>query len=141
MQRREKKMEIEKSNDNNEFFRDEQQESGCNRKQKRKGGLRTLPFIFSNEFCDRFAVAGFNGNLISYLTQVMNMPLVSASNILTIIGGTSSFTPLLGALIAESFAGQYWTITAASLIYQLVRFLIINYFSFCIHHCTHSKLF
>ncbi|QHN86494.1 Protein NRT1/ PTR FAMILY 3 [Arachis hypogaea] len=112
-------MEIEKSNDNNEFFRDEQQESGCNRKQKRKGGLRTLPFIFSNEFCDRFAVAGFNGNLISYLTQVMNMPLVSASNILTIIGGTSSFTPLLGALIAESFAGQYWTITAASLIYQL----------------------
>ncbi|XLU20081.1 hypothetical protein S245_056147 [Arachis hypogaea] len=129
-------MEIEKSNDNNEFFRDEQQESGCNRKQKRKGGLRTLPFIFSNEFCDRFAVAGFNGNLISYLTQVMNMPLVSASNILTIIGGTSSFTPLLGALIAESFAGQYWTITAASLIYQLVRFLIINYFSFWIdfHH-------
>ncbi|MED6192193.1 hypothetical protein PIB30_007721 [Stylosanthes scabra] len=104
-------MEIEKSN--------EQEESGCNRKSKPKGGLRTLPFIFSNEFCDRFAVAGFNGNLISYLTQVMNMPLVSASNILTIIGGTSSFTPILGALIAESFAGQYWTITVASIIYQL----------------------
>ncbi|KAG2405504.1 Protein NRT1/ PTR FAMILY 3.1 [Vigna angularis] len=87
--------------------------------QQRRGGIRTLPFILANEFCDRFAVAGFNGNLISYLTQVLNMPLVSASNILTIYGGTASFTPLLGALIAESFAGRFWTITVASLIYQL----------------------
>ena len=76
----------------------------------------------ANELCDRFVVAGFNGNLISYLTQVMNMPLVPASNTLTIFGGTSSFTPLLGALIAESFAGQFWTITVASIIYELVSY-------------------
>ncbi|XP_020219677.2 protein NRT1/ PTR FAMILY 3.1 [Cajanus cajan] len=89
------------------------------KRQQRRGGIRTLPFILANEFCDRFAVAGFNGNLISYLTQVLNMPLVSASNILTIFGGTASFTPLLGAIISESFAGRFWTITVASLIYQL----------------------
>ncbi|XP_027350288.1 protein NRT1/ PTR FAMILY 3.1-like isoform X3 [Abrus precatorius] len=88
-------------------------------KKRKRGGIRTLPFILANELCDRFAVAGFNGNLISYLTQVLNMPLVSASNILTIVGGTASFTPLLGAIIAESFAGRFWTITIASLIYQL----------------------
>ncbi|KAL2320610.1 hypothetical protein Fmac_029579 [Flemingia macrophylla] len=89
------------------------------KKTKRRGGIQTLPFILANEFCDRFAVAGFNGNLISYLTQVLNMPLVSASNVLTIFGGTASFTPLLGAVIAESFVGRFWTITVASIIYQL----------------------
>nr|KYP64092.1 Peptide transporter PTR2 [Cajanus cajan] len=94
------------------------------KRQQRRGGIRTLPFILANEFCDRFAVAGFNGNLISYLTQVLNMPLVSASNILTIFGGTASFTPLLGAIISESFAGRFWTITVASLIYQLACFLL-----------------
>ncbi|MED6198160.1 hypothetical protein PIB30_063344 [Stylosanthes scabra] len=103
------------------FRDDEHQHNGCCiRKPKQKGGLRTLPFIFPTDFCDRFAMAGFDGNLITYLTQVMNMPLVSASNILTVVDGTSSFTPLLGALIAESFIGQYWTITAASFIYLLV---------------------
>ncbi|MED6192194.1 hypothetical protein PIB30_007722 [Stylosanthes scabra] len=72
-------------------------------------------------------MAGFDGNLITYLTQVMNMPLVSASNILTVVDGTSSFTPLIGALIAESFIGQYWTITFASIIYLLgLSFITIS---------------
>ncbi|XP_061369924.1 protein NRT1/ PTR FAMILY 3.1-like [Gastrolobium bilobum] len=84
-----------------------------------RGGIRTLPFILGNELCDTFAGAGFNANLISYLTQELNMPLVSASNTLTNFGGTSSFTPLIGALIADSFAGRFWTITVASLIYEL----------------------
>ncbi|KAL2464561.1 Protein NRT1/PTR FAMILY 3.1 [Forsythia ovata] len=41
------------------------------------------------------------------------------SNTLTNFGGTSSFTPLIGAFIADSFAGRYWTIIVASIIYVL----------------------
>ncbi|XP_020219065.1 protein NRT1/ PTR FAMILY 3.1 [Cajanus cajan] len=89
------------------------------KKKHQQGGIRTLPFILANEVCDRFASAGFHGNLISYLTQELNMPLVAASNTLTNFGGTSSFTPLIGAIIADSFAGRFWTITIASLIYEL----------------------
>ncbi|KAK4272420.1 hypothetical protein QN277_020982 [Acacia crassicarpa] len=89
------------------------------RRPPRRGGLRTLPFILANEVCDKFATSGFHANLISYLTLKMNMPLVSASNTLTNFSGTSSFTPLIGAFIADSFAGRFWTITIASLIYQL----------------------
>lgn len=48
------------------------------------------------------------------------MPLVQASNILTNFGGTASFTPLIGALIADSFAGRFWTIIVGSVIYELV---------------------
>ncbi|MED6192192.1 hypothetical protein PIB30_007720 [Stylosanthes scabra] len=106
-------MEIEKSGNNGEIVENHEQ-----RKQNR-GGIRTLPFILANELCDRFASAGFHANMITYLTQVMNMPLASASNTITNFTGTSSFTPLLGALIADSFAGRFWTILVATIIYEL----------------------
>ncbi|PON90359.1 Proton-dependent oligopeptide transporter family [Trema orientale] len=92
-------------------------------KQKRVGGIRTMPFIFANEICDRFANIGFHANMITYLTQELNLPLVKASNTLTNFGGTANFTPLIGALIADSFAGRFWTIIASSIIYELVSIL------------------
>ncbi|KAL2952481.1 hypothetical protein AAZX31_19G113600 [Glycine max] len=109
-------MEIEKSTKSNAEMGEKEEKK---KKKHRRGGIRTLPFILANEVCDRFASAGFHGNLISYLTQELNMPLVSASNTLTNFGGTSSFTPLIGAIVADSFAGRFWTITVASLIYEL----------------------
>ncbi|KAI5427414.1 hypothetical protein KIW84_032725, partial [Lathyrus oleraceus] len=87
---------------------------------KQRGGIRTLPFILANEVCDRFASSGFHANMISYLTQQLNMPLVSASNTLSNFNGVSSLTPLLGAFIADSFAGRFWTIVVATIIYELV---------------------
>ncbi|XP_021745833.1 protein NRT1/ PTR FAMILY 3.1-like [Chenopodium quinoa] len=93
-------------------------------KKKKRGGIRTLPFILANEICDRFAGVGFHANMITYLTQQLNMPLVQASNTLTNFGGTASFTPLIGALIADSFAGQFWTITIGSIFYQLGMFSV-----------------
>jgi dipeptide/tripeptide permease len=80
----------------------------------------------ANEVCDRFASAGFHSNLMSYLTQELNMPLVAASNTLTNFGGTSSFTPLIGALFADSFAGRYWTIIVGCLIYELVSYPLFH---------------
>ncbi|KAJ8770399.1 hypothetical protein K2173_015013 [Erythroxylum novogranatense] len=90
-----------------------------NEKRKKLGGLKTMPFILANEICDRFAGVGFHANLISYLTQQLNLPLVKASNTLTNFGGTASLTPLIGALIADSFAGRFWTILVGSIIYEL----------------------
>ncbi|XP_038976327.1 protein NRT1/ PTR FAMILY 3.1-like isoform X1 [Phoenix dactylifera] len=88
-------------------------------KERKQGGLKTMPFILANEICDRFATSGFSANKITYLTQQLHMPLVQASNTLTNFGGTSSLTPIVGALIADSFAGRFWTITVGSIIYQL----------------------
>ncbi|PIA35820.1 hypothetical protein AQUCO_03400011v1 [Aquilegia coerulea] len=88
--------------------------------EKRKlGGLRTMPFIFSNEIFERFASTGFHANMITYLTQQLNMPLAKASNILTNFTGMASLTPLIGALAADSFAGRFWTISMGSVIYEL----------------------
>ncbi|CAI0439024.1 unnamed protein product [Linum tenue] len=69
--------------------------------------------------CDKFAGAGFQANMITYLTKVLNLPMVKASNTLTNFAGTSGFTPILGALVADSFAGRYWTIIVGSIIYEL----------------------
>ncbi|WRX15243.1 hypothetical protein QQP08_007730 [Theobroma cacao] len=89
--------------------------------KRQKGGMITMPFIFSNEVCEKLAVVGFNTNMISYLTTQIHMPLTKAANTVTNFGGTASLTPLLGAFIADSYAGRFWTITVASIIYQMVR--------------------
>ncbi|XP_062181712.1 protein NRT1/ PTR FAMILY 3.1-like [Phragmites australis] len=88
-------------------------------KKRKLGGFKTMPFILANDVCDRFATAGFGANMITYLTQQLNLPLVEASNTLTNFSGTSSLTPILGALAADSFAGRFWTIIAGSVFYQL----------------------
>uniref|UniRef100_J3M748 Major facilitator superfamily (MFS) profile domain-containing protein n=1 Tax=Oryza brachyantha TaxID=4533 RepID=J3M748_ORYBR len=99
-----------------------EREDGVAEEQKnrtKQGGYRTMPFILANEICDRFATAGFGANLITYLTQQLPLPLVEASNTLTNFSGTSSLTPILGALAADAFAGRFWTIIAGSVFYQV----------------------
>ncbi|XP_022776960.1 protein NRT1/ PTR FAMILY 3.1-like isoform X1 [Durio zibethinus] len=90
-----------------------------NNVKRPKGGMITMPFIFSNEVCEKLAVVGFNANMISYLTTQLHMPLTKAANTLTNFGGTASLTPLLGAFIADAYAGRFWTLTVASIIYQI----------------------
>uniref|UniRef100_A0A5B7BXK6 Putative nitrate/nitrite transporter n=1 Tax=Davidia involucrata TaxID=16924 RepID=A0A5B7BXK6_DAVIN len=109
-------MEVEKKMTENG---EEQKREISNNEKKQLGGIRTMPFILANEICDRFASTGFHANMITYLTQELNLPLVKASNTLTSFGGTSSFTPLIGALLADSFAGRFWTIIVGSIIYEL----------------------
>ncbi|XVF03412.1 hypothetical protein REPUB_Repub04eG0259200 [Reevesia pubescens] len=84
-----------------------------------KGGMITMPFILSNEVCEKLALVGFNTNMISYLTTQLHMPLTKAANTLTNFAGTASLTPLLGAFIADAYVGRFWTLTVASIIYQI----------------------
>uniref|UniRef100_A0A7N0T673 Uncharacterized protein n=1 Tax=Kalanchoe fedtschenkoi TaxID=63787 RepID=A0A7N0T673_KALFE len=98
----------------------EMEEKSQNNGPKRvKGGLLTMPFILGNDVSEKLAVVGFGANMITYLTKELNMPLTQAANTLTNFGGTASLTPLLGAFIADAFAGKFWTITVASIIYQI----------------------
>ncbi|XP_031384631.1 protein NRT1/ PTR FAMILY 3.1-like [Punica granatum] len=98
---------------------DERMEKMEEKERKQQGGIITMPFIFANEVCDKLAVVGFNANMISYLTIQLHMPLTKAANTLTNFGGTSSLTPLIGAFFADAYAGRFWTITIASLIYVI----------------------
>ncbi|XP_034690625.1 protein NRT1/ PTR FAMILY 3.1 [Vitis riparia] len=84
-----------------------------------KGGLITMPFIFANEACEKLAVVGFSANMITYLTQQLHLPLTKAANTITNFSGTASLTPLLGAFISDAYAGRFWTITVASILWQM----------------------
>ncbi|GMI75367.1 NRT1/ PTR family 3.1 [Hibiscus trionum] len=84
-----------------------------------KGGIRTMPFIIVNEICEKLAMVGFSKNMVNYLTNQLHMPLTKAANTVTNFNGTSSLTPLLGAFIADSYAGKFWTITVATAIYLM----------------------
>ncbi|KAI4330556.1 hypothetical protein MLD38_028835 [Melastoma candidum] len=88
-------------------------------KPRKLGGAKTMPFILANEICERFATVGFHANMITYLTREMNMPMVAASNTVTNFAGTASCTPLLGALLADSYLGRFWTIVFGTTIYEL----------------------
>uniref|UniRef100_A0A0V0IF92 Putative nitrite transporter-like n=1 Tax=Solanum chacoense TaxID=4108 RepID=A0A0V0IF92_SOLCH len=90
-----------------------------NSSRRMKGGMITMPFIFANEICEKLAVVGFGTNMVIYLTNELHLPLTKAANTLTNFGGTASLTPLIGAFIADTFAGRFWTITVASIIYQI----------------------
>ncbi|KAL6566394.1 hypothetical protein OROGR_002009 [Orobanche gracilis] len=87
--------------------------------KKKQGGIVTMPFIFANEICEKLAVVGFGTNMLSYLTSELHLPLTKAANTLTNFGGTAAMTPLLGAFLADAFAGRFWTIAIASIIYQI----------------------
>jgi peptide/histidine transporter 3/4 len=79
-------------------------------------------FLFgvATEFCEKLAMDGFSYNMVNYLTKHLHMPITKAANTVTTFRGTASLMPLLGAFIADSYAGPFWTITAASITYQIV---------------------
>ena len=83
-------------------------------------------FLIANEICEKLAVVGFSTNMINYLTTQLHMPVTKAANTLTNFGGTSSLTPLLGAFISDAFIGRFWTITVASIVYQIVKTLSLS---------------
>lgn len=79
-----------------------------------------IVYVPVNEICEKLAMVGFSKNMVNYLTQQLHMPLTKAANTVTNFNGTSSLTPLLGAFIADSYAGKFWTITVATAIYLAV---------------------
>ncbi|XP_058091260.1 protein NRT1/ PTR FAMILY 5.10-like [Magnolia sinica] len=88
------------------------------------GGWRSAIYIIGVEVAERFAFNGISGNLIMYLTVVLNESTVSAAKNVNIWSGVSTLLPLLGAFIADSYLGRYRTILISSLIYLLGLSLI-----------------
>ncbi|XP_028770008.1 protein NRT1/ PTR FAMILY 5.4-like [Neltuma alba] len=84
-----------------------------------KGGWHAAIFIMCVEFTDRFAYYGLTGNLIQYLTRVLQEPNATASKNVNTFIGVSALFPLLGGFIADSYLGRFNTIVASSVIYLL----------------------
>lgn len=79
-------------------------------------------FVFSlgYEVFERMAYYGIASNLVIYLTKKLHEGTVESSNNVTNWIGTVWMTPLIGAYIADTYLGRYWTFMIASAIYLVV---------------------
>ncbi|KAI3443100.1 uncharacterized protein J3R85_000468 [Psidium guajava] len=83
------------------------------------GNWKACRFILGNECCERLAYYGMGTNLVNYLQKRLNQGNVAASNNVTNWSGTCYITPLIGAFLADSYLGRYWTIASFSMVYVL----------------------
>ena len=80
-----------------------------------------ITFFFAGvEIAERFAYTGIRSNLVTYLTDVLHQSTATAAKNVNDWSGVASMLPFLGAFVADSYLGRYWTITASSVIYLLV---------------------
>ncbi|KAG9446874.1 hypothetical protein H6P81_013002 [Aristolochia fimbriata] len=85
-----------------------------------QGGRWTAcSFIVGYEVFERMAFYGIATNLVVYLTTRLQEGTVTSSNNVTNWIGTVWMTPVIGAYIADSFLGRYWTFVIAAAIYLL----------------------
>ncbi|KAL6854414.1 hypothetical protein ACP4OV_019317 [Aristida adscensionis] len=74
------------------------------------GNWRACFFILGTEFCQCLAFFGVAKNLVTYLTTVLHESNVDAAKNVSTWAGTSFFTPVIGAFLADTYLGRYWTI-------------------------------
>ncbi|KAK8954526.1 Peptide transporter PTR3-A [Platanthera zijinensis] len=81
-------------------------------------------FIFVYGVFERLAYFGVAPNLVLYFTNKLHQTTVEASNNVNNWSGTAMMTPILGAYIADSYLGRYWTFNIFSAIYLLGMVLL-----------------
>ncbi|KAI3772251.1 hypothetical protein L6452_03433 [Arctium lappa] len=87
---------------------------------KRKTGTwKACGFILGNECCERLAFYGMSSNLVRYFKYHLNEHSATASRNLSTWTGTCYLTPLIGAFVADTYLGRYWTIASFSIIYAI----------------------
>lgn len=73
----------------------------------KSGFPRSIYFIVGNEFCERFSFYGMKAILILYLTRVLKLGDNTSTALFHTFSMFCYFTPLIGAMIADSWLGKY----------------------------------
>lgn len=85
---------------------------------------KSIFFIISNEFSERFNYYGMRTVLALYLTQKLNYDDDTATVIYHIFTSLAYFFPLMGAILADSWLGKFKTIFYLSIVYCIGSTLI-----------------
>uniref|UniRef100_A0A670KBI4 Solute carrier family 15 member 1 n=1 Tax=Podarcis muralis TaxID=64176 RepID=A0A670KBI4_PODMU len=76
-------------------------------------------FIVINEFCERFSYYGMRAVLVLYFKYFLNWSDNLATAIYHTFVALCYLTPILGALVADSWLGKFKTIISLSIVYTI----------------------
>ncbi|RLN25199.1 protein NRT1/ PTR FAMILY 8.3-like [Panicum miliaceum] len=74
------------------------------------GNWRACYLILGAEINESLAFSGIQKNLVTYLTSVLHESNVDAATNVSTWLGSCFFTPLVGAFLADTYWGRYWTV-------------------------------
>lgn len=87
----------------------------------------TLEHALGAEFSVNLAYFGILKNLMTYLTGVLHETNVDAARNVSAWNGCCFFTPLIGAFLADTFWGKYWTIVVFLSVYVVLSSILAAY--------------
>lgn len=79
----------------------------------------SICFIVVNEFCERFSYYGMKALLTLYFVNYLHWDKDLSTAIYHAFSSVCYFTPILGALIADSWLGKFKTIIYLSIVYVI----------------------
>jgi len=85
---------------------------------------KSIPFILTTEFCERFSYYGMRAILTLFVNQVIGWSETDSSVLFHGFTVVAYLTPILGAILADSFIGKFRTIFYVSLIYGVGQLII-----------------
>ncbi|KAK6932938.1 Proton-dependent oligopeptide transporter family [Dillenia turbinata] len=88
------------------------------------GKWKACAFLVGYEAFERMAFFGIASNLVVYLTTQLHEDTVSSVRNVNNWSGAVWVTPILGAYVADSYLGRFWTFTVSSLIYVMGMVLL-----------------
>ncbi|XP_058247473.1 solute carrier family 15 member 1 [Hemibagrus wyckioides] len=81
-------------------------------------------FIVVNEFCERFSYYGMRAVLVLYFTYFLRWDDDLATSIYHAFVALCYLTPILGAIVADSWLGKYKTIIYLSIVYAIGQIIM-----------------
>lgn len=85
---------------------------------------KSVFFIVTNEFCERFCFYGMRTVLALYLSDMLKYSESTAVVIYHVFIFFVYFSPVLGAILSDSWLGKYRTIFYVSIIYAIGQLLL-----------------
>nr|AQX43153.1 NPF family transporter [Pinus pinaster] len=92
--------------------------------RSKTGRWKACYFLIGYEILERMSFYGIASNLVIYLTTKLHEGTVNSSKNVNNWSGALWLTPVIGAYIADTHWGRYWTFTVFSCIYILGMVLL-----------------
>ncbi|XP_050222578.1 protein NRT1/ PTR FAMILY 2.7 [Mercurialis annua] len=92
---------------------------------RKKGNWITFPFIAGAMAGMTVAVGGYLADLIVYLIKEFNFKSIDAAQVFNVVNGASNLFPIVGAILADSFFGNFSVIALSSCVSFLGLVLVV----------------